>query len=164
MAGGLTRTALVVATALALVPAAPGAEERTVVDEMLAGADPCSSLRIVIGGSEVGLTQLNDVGLSDASLDLEGDKLTASFSGRLDCGTPPNSALAGNASVRVDTLARLSLADCSIDNLVVDLHDIGGSLGTALSVASRLVEERVAARASDALVDLCIDFRNRTVQ
>lgn len=156
---GPMRLILLVAFAGAVPPpAAATAQERTVVEQLIATQNPCAALQTEIGGITIGIDQLEEVTLRTARAELEGDDVRVSFAGRLACRTSGAAAISGNAAASITADAGLSLADCSITGLSVSLSEFGGSLAPAIELLSPALQQQITEMARPRLVEACRQF------
>lgn len=141
---------------------ARAADNRTVVEELIAAENPCQRLRTRQLGMTIGVDKLKDVRLDTATIRLEANRVTLDFSGRLACETSSDAVLSGDAAATVVASADLSLADCTIDALDVHLSDFGGSFGPILAALSPTIEAELRKAAAPKIRAACRDFLGRS--
>lgn len=156
------RSAGIILTVGLLAPVAASAAPRTVVEEIIAAQNPCQGLRTEQFGLTIAVDRLKDVRLDNATVRLEGDRLSMDLDGRLACETPAGAAFAGDAAATVAAEAELTLADCAIETLDVGLSDFGGSLGPILAAFAPTVEAELKRAAAPKLRDACLELRGRS--
>lgn len=135
------------------------AQDRTVIEEMIAAQNPCAGLKTEIAGQTVGIDRLQDVTLGAADAALRGDDLTLSFSGRLACATSGSALLKGDASSAVAASADVSLAACENASVEVLLSDFGGSFAAVVQALAPVLELQLAETARPMIVDACRRLR-----
>lgn len=158
MTGPTRLTVLICFAGAVLPPTAAAPQERTVIEQMIATQNPCAALQTEIGGITIGIDQLEEVALRTAKAELEGDRVRVSFVGRLACKTSGAAAISGNAAASVTADADLSLADCSLTGLSVNLSEFGGSLAPALELLAPALQQQISEMARPRLVEACRQF------
>lgn len=118
------------AAASLLVAAAPDiglSQTRTVVEQMIATQNPCSTLRVNVMGMSVGVDTLDALRVDVFDVSTRGDDLMIELSGRLACRTGSNALAAGDLQASVHLGASVDLASCNVRSTTVELYEIGGS-------------------------------------
>jgi hypothetical protein len=156
----MTRPPALLAALLAALAPAPAlaTEGRTIIDQRLAEQNLCAGLQTEQFGQTIGINELEDVELREADLSLRGDRVTASFAGRLSCRTPEGALLAGNASAAIAAEARIRLDGCEIESLGIEVSDFEGTFGPILGTFAPQIEEALAGEAEPLLIEACQEF------
>lgn len=157
---------LVIVTGLVVVPPGAWAQELTVIDAMIAAQNPCAELKTKTKtktktklGITIGIDKLEEVTLKTASASLAGNDVSLAFDGRLACRTSDAAVVKGNAAASVAAAAKLSLADCAVESVIVTLSDFGGTFGPILQAFAPVIEEEIVAAAKPRLMEACTSFR-----
>jgi hypothetical protein len=135
------------------------AQDRTVIEQVIAAQNPCGSLKVAQLGVSIGIDQLDYVEIDEVDLTLRGNDVTARLGGRLACRTPASSFVQGDASASLRADTALNLEDCSMRSLNVQLDRFGGSFKDILAALKGELEQLLASRFQQTVIDQCRRFK-----
>ena len=139
--------------ALMSVPAsAQNALERRLIEE-----EPCRGATAELMGAEIGVDRLGALDVISSEVLIFEDDLTVFLDTRLTCESPPDSLLTGDATVRINLVARGDLATCETSEAEVTLSEIGGRFGIAIELLADDLEDRLEEAVREQIEGLCDD-------
>lgn len=134
------------------------AQDRTVVESMIAAQNPCASLKATQFGVSFGVDTLKEIKVDQIDLSLRGEHVSLSMAGRLGCRTSPSAVMQGDAVASIRADASVLLAGCVVRNVSVALGQFGGSLAGILASARPQIEYSLTEHFRTALTDSCHRF------
>ena len=129
--------------------------EATVIEQMIAKANPCSALKLEQSGFAIGIDKLESVTVRRASLTIEGALMRADLDGRLACRTSSAAVMQGGAAADVRGSASLALSNCSVESLSIDLTSFSGEFGPTVELLEPVIVEGLTSQAREEMLSIC---------